>query len=562
MEQFEIKQVPKPSHRMNTDIEKLLSMANDLELKVERNDFSRDRDRILFSRAFRRLEHKAQVYSHEKGDHYRTRLTHTLEVSQIARSLAKNFSLNEELTEAIALGHDIGHTPFGHQGERTLDLIMNGDDNLTKKIQIPMNYGGFKHNYNSIKVLDIIETKYEKYKGLNLTWQVMEGILKHTKIKRHKKDQCKDCGKCWNINRFIKDKSLIEKLHLEYSFSVTLEGQVVAIADEIAQRQHDLDDGLRDISLKLKIDDVCSEINKFIKKIVGEYNSTSSKVLNPQEENKSVNDILIIERLQAKLIRIEKSKDSFFKRNSLVRDVIEYFILDATNQSLCNIKNLKSDDCEEREGNYIFNKNIIRLSEVGRKLNDQIEQYINNQIVNSFDVNRFDGKAIFVIRQLFKAFYTNPRQMPEYMLRRLEEKINDNSYIYKLAIRDESLNKDIEFGKINFKMSKREYIDKLLNTLKLEITIDDLNTPEKFDGDKYINREVGKYIKYDVLKDEELININKMDIDEIIKSGDKSLRFIKCLLENNYAFLSTICEYISGMTDNFANKEYTELYLT
>lgn len=112
---------------------------------VVRNEFSRDRDRIIFSKAFRRLEHKAQVYSHEKGDHYRNRLTHTIEVTQIARSIARNLGLNEDLTEAIALGHDIGHTPFGHQGENVLDKIMRGEDDLGELLNYKLDYGGFKH---------------------------------------------------------------------------------------------------------------------------------------------------------------------------------------------------------------------------------------------------------------------------------------------------------------------------------------------------------------------------------------------------------------------------------
>ena len=222
------------------------------ELVGDRFGFPRDRDRILFSKAFRRLEHKAQVYSPEKGDHFRTRLTHSLEVSQIARSLARYLKLDEALVEAIALGHDIGHAPFGHQGERTLDEIMRGNDNLGGMIKHKIDNGGFKHNYNSLRILDILEVKYadEKEDGLNLTWQVLEGIFKHTRYYNDKYD----------INRFISHPSRKDDLFLSRDYSVTLEGQVVAIADEIAQRQHDLDDGFRDASLNIDFITVIKEI--------------------------------------------------------------------------------------------------------------------------------------------------------------------------------------------------------------------------------------------------------------------------------------------------------------
>ena len=122
---------------------------------ISRSEFSRDRDRILFSRAFRRLEHKAQIYSHDRGDHYRTRLTHTLEVLQIAKNMSRYLGLNEDLAEAIALGHDIGHTPFGHEGEKVLNLILTGKADY-KELNYKLDYTGFKHNYNSLKILDVI----------------------------------------------------------------------------------------------------------------------------------------------------------------------------------------------------------------------------------------------------------------------------------------------------------------------------------------------------------------------------------------------------------------------
>ncbi len=157
-----------------------------------RTDYQRDRDRILHSKAFRRLKHKTQVFISPEGDHYRTRLTHTLEVSQIARTIARALRLNEDLTEAIALGHDLGHTPFGHAGEKILDKI---------------HPGGFKHNEQSLRVVDILEDG----KGLNLTYEVRDGILKHTGSQEPE----------------------------------TLEGKIVRFSDKIAYINHDIDDALR-----------------------------------------------------------------------------------------------------------------------------------------------------------------------------------------------------------------------------------------------------------------------------------------------------------------------------
>ncbi|MDZ7725879.1 MAG: dNTP triphosphohydrolase [candidate division KSB1 bacterium] len=198
------------------------------EPHLYRTAFQRDRDRIIHSRAFRRLKHKRQVFLVTYGDHYRTRLTHTLEVSQLSRTLARALGLNEDLCEAVALGHDLGHTPFGHIGEVVLHRIMNGQDKLNGIICFE-NAGGFKHNYQSVRIVDVNESKYA-FNGLNLTAPVREGILKHTRLKRDE----------LNYPDFIRDG-----LYYDQDVSITLEGQIVAVCDEIAQRTHDLEDGIR-----------------------------------------------------------------------------------------------------------------------------------------------------------------------------------------------------------------------------------------------------------------------------------------------------------------------------
>ena len=178
-----------------------------------RTEYQRDRDRIIHSTGFRRLEYKTQVFVNHEGDLYRTRLTHSIEVAQIARSIARTLALNEDLTEAIALAHDLGHTPFGHAGQDALNACMKP-------------YGGFEHNLQSLRVVDVLETKYAEFSGLNLTFETREGILKHCAIKHAQ--QLGDVAQ-----RFI-DKT-----------QPSLEAQLTNIADQIAYNNHDIDDGVR-----------------------------------------------------------------------------------------------------------------------------------------------------------------------------------------------------------------------------------------------------------------------------------------------------------------------------
>lgn len=181
------------------------------EFRDNRPAFERDRDRIIHCAAFRRLEYKTQVFVNHEGDYYRTRLTHSLEVSQIGRAIARRLRLNEELTEALALAHDLGHTPFGHTGEEVLDRLME-------------DYGGFEHNLQSFRVVDSLEERYPGFNGLNLTWEVREGILKHASPY----------------------DAPLDIMH-EYLPGVvpSIEAQIINFADEIAYNNHDIDDGLK-----------------------------------------------------------------------------------------------------------------------------------------------------------------------------------------------------------------------------------------------------------------------------------------------------------------------------
>lgn len=618
-----------------------------------RNEFSRDRDRIIFSKAFRRLEHKAQVYSHEKGDHYRTRLTHTLEVMQIARSIARNLGLNEDLTEAIALGHDIGHTPFGHQGEDVLDGIMRGEDDLGGNLKYCINYCGFKHNFNGLRTVDILEKKYEKEKGLNLTWQVIDGILKHTKIEKEDKK--------WDITRFMQCKNHIADF-MKYHHPVTLEGQIVAIADEIAQRQHDLDDGLRDKDLKLDVNKIIEYIDeniiniktrteenicnagdldpKYYSKFVSFVkNATPSDILDHLDDkarskilekgnidyelwdklvlNHFTKNYVIPDNIEIKLLKelenkIQKNKkySNEYTWNSLIRDIIDYFIKDVTlNSSEKLNKQLKSPENENHIRLQVIDKNkisckksninvqtenayqntrkyfdskLIDFSDSGAEFDKKIEYYIKNRILNSYNVNIFDGKAIYIVRQLFKAFYTNPRQMPKETLDKLSQRIHENTKWYgcKIVLANKYLDE------IEFRNSPPNEINELIKFLKLEMKRKELENVFK----ATYSSEIDLKLNYDFLKrihsdidsineecqecddnyDKKIIKkifekINDFTKKDILLETDSELQkqmiVIKCLLEHHYVYLSIICDHIAGMTDNYAKNEYKKLYL-
>ena len=196
-----------------------------------RSPFRRDCDRVIHSTAFRRLKHKTQVFVFHEGDHYRTRLTHTLEVAQIARALARQLGLDEDLTETLALAHDLGHPPFGHAGERALDACLQA-------------HGGFDHNAQTLRVVTSLEHRYPEFDGLNLTWESLEGIVKHngplTDARRQRRS-----GAIASTAFPSGLPTIVATYDLELWSFASLEAQVAAIADDIAYDAHDIDDGLR-----------------------------------------------------------------------------------------------------------------------------------------------------------------------------------------------------------------------------------------------------------------------------------------------------------------------------
>lgn len=249
-----------------------------------RTEYQRDRDRIIHSKAFRRLMHKTQVFLSPEGDHYRTRLTHTLEVSQISRTIARTMRLNEDLTEAIALGHDLGHTPFGHCGERTLDKLVEG---------------GFSHNVQSLRVVEILEMKNDNQQGLNLTFEVRDGILNHTGDKK----------------------------------PITLEGEIVKVSDRIAYINHDIDDAIR--ANIITIDQIPREYLEIIGLTHGERINTMINDIIENSKNKKeirMSDNVFNATLKLREFLFEniyfnnKAKSEEHKAEFLISNLFNYYI--------------------------------------------------------------------------------------------------------------------------------------------------------------------------------------------------------------------------------------------
>lgn len=335
------------------------------KLEGERTPFQLDRDKILHSRAFRRLMHKTQVLTITKGDHYRTRLTHVLEVSQIARSMAKLLGVNEELTEAIALGHDLGHTPFGHIGERTLHRIISGKEPISGGT---IEFGGFKHNFQSVHIADNLEQWSLDDTGFNLTLAVRDGILKHTDLK---------------FDGSIVQYPELKLLSFESDIPFTLEGQIVKLSDDIAQTTHDLEDGFRLGIIK---------VNHFI-----DY-PLIEKVCNKVDI--SVDDL--------------KSYDSRQLRSCLIGPMVGLLIHDSVAATIDNIKQNYPD------GNYPEkqDKMVVSFSKTIDDDRKQLTKLIKELFITSMEVSTMDGRAEHIIKNLFSAYWEKPAQLPDLILKK------------------------------------------------------------------------------------------------------------------------------------------------
>ena len=313
-----------------------------------RSPFQRDRDRIIHSASFRRLKHKTQVFVNTEGDHFRTRITHSIEVAQIARSIAKYLNLNEDLAETLSLAHDLGHTPFGHAGEYALDECME-------------NYGGFVHNLQTLRIVMFLENKYFKFKGLNLSIETLEGLLKH--------------------NGPVEDSDLVNSLiglktfkgKINFNTFPSLEAQISAISDDIAYNNHDIQDGINANLFKLEelieIDFFRSIYLKYKKKI----NKKNYKIATYQ----------------------------------IIRDSIDLMIRDLLTNTQKNLKNFKIKSIKD-----IVNSDqlLVCFSNSIQKSEKEIKLFLRTKMYDNKLVLKKNQRGKTIIKKLFGVIKSNPRK--------------------------------------------------------------------------------------------------------------------------------------------------------
>ena len=322
----------------------------DEDKSINRTDFQRDRDRVLHSTAFRRMEYKTQVFVNHEGDHYRTRLTHTLEVSQIARTVARIFNINEDLTEALVLSHDIGHTPFGHAGERIMKELMEP-------------FGGFEHNKQSLRIVEKLEHPYPHFPGLNLSFEIREGIVKHS---AH-----------WK-------KENVPKEYLP-NLQPCLEAQLIDFVDEIAYNNHDVDDGLSsqmfDYEALASVSIWAESVEKVRKKF-------------PKEPVDQLKRLVISAMI-----------------TTLVDDLVQ--------TTLKNIQDKKIKTLDEiRNLGY-------SLASYSSKMKDkslELKSFLRSNLYDHPRVIRMEEKANRIIQDLFRAYQKRPEQLPrEFLVRNKDQ---------------------------------------------------------------------------------------------------------------------------------------------
>ena len=313
-----------------------------------RNDFQRDRDRIIHSTAFRRLKHKTQVFVNTSGDHFRTRITHSLEVSQIARTLSKFFNLNEDLSETLSLAHDLGHTPFGHAGEEALN-------NCMKK------YGGFDHNIQTLRIITSLENRYYNFNGLNLTFETLDGLIKHN-------------GPLNNLTKLNNILGLdFFKNKINFLNNTSLEAQIASISDDIAYNSHDLEDGLKSNLFKLNDLKNIPVLNKIVFK-------------HKKKIRKYSND-LIVRQIIREII------------NEMVSDVIK---TTQKNIKLNNIKNLKDV--------YQLENQIVCFSAKMKKFDLKIKNFLKQKMYFHKSVNKNTNNGKKIINNLFLLIKKKPKK--------------------------------------------------------------------------------------------------------------------------------------------------------
>src|SRR5688572_21927372 len=317
-----------------------------------RSEYQRDRDRIIHSTAFRRLEYKTQVFINHEGDLFRTRLTHSLEVAQIARSVARSLRLDEDLTEAIALAHDLGHTPFGHTGQDALNACMRP-------------YGGFEHNLQSLRVVDVLEQRYAAFDGLNLTFEAREGILKHCAPRNAR--ALGDVGE-----RFIKRRR------------PSLEAQLANLADEIAYNNHDVDDGLRSGLLNMEQLSGVRIVARHLKAVLREHPKVTGRRL----------------------------------VHETVRRMISTLVTDLVKSSAEAIRRTAPASIEKVR----VAAPLITFSPRIREESLELKRFLHDNLYRHYRVVRMSGKARRIVSDLFAAMLADPRLLPpEFQARARED---------------------------------------------------------------------------------------------------------------------------------------------
>ena len=307
--------------------------------------FERDRDRIIHSTAFRRLEYKTQVFVNHEGDYYRTRLTHTMETAQITRTVARALRLNEELAEAVALSHDLGHTPFGHAGERILDQLMAA-------------HGGFEHNRQSLRIVDVLEERYPNFKGLNLSWEVREGIVKHSPPYDRPLAAAFEPGK-----------------------APCLEAQIVDYADEIAYNSHDIDDGLKSGLLTAEQLHEVTLWREAFGRVSAQYPDAGFRIW----------------------------------RYQVQRMLIDELATDLITTAIERLRDLRLDSVEAVR---TYGQPIATFSPAVEEKRQELKAFLMENLYRHYRVMRMAVKAQRIMTDLFHAYMDEPAQLPPHIAAR------------------------------------------------------------------------------------------------------------------------------------------------
>ena len=330
-----------------------------------RTSFQRDRDRIIHSTAFRRLEYKTQVFVNHEGDHYRTRLTHSLEVSQLARSICRTLGLHEDLAETLALAHDLGHTPFGHSGEDALAEAMES-------------FGGFDHNAHTLRLITSLEHRYADFDGLNLTWETLEGVVKHNGplVKRTPTtiiNKILNRTQGATLPRSIMEYNAKHDLQLESYASG--EAQVASLADDIAYNNHDIDDGLRAGLFTIEQLDEVEGVGRIFREVRTRY--------------PAIDEQRLIHESIRRLI------------NRMVTDLIMH-----TGQ------NISTDRIETVDDIRRLGKPLVEFSPAMQETNRALKEFLMQNMYRHYKVNRMASKAKRVVKELFQFFLNEPQCLP------------------------------------------------------------------------------------------------------------------------------------------------------